>query len=217
MSSFIFKLIAIITMTIDHLGYVIYNDISWMNYIGRLAFPIFAWQISVGYQKTKDIKLYCFRLLIFSLITQPFYMLYMSSIGIRIENMSLNVLFTLLTGLICIICIDKNKVWGSIISIFLVMIAEFLKFEYGAYGVLIVLIFYLFRNNKMLLILMQAINLFNELLPKGLMSIQLYSIISILMIVLLYNGKKGKNLKYLFYVYYPLQFLILYIINLYLI
>ena len=66
MSSFILKLIAIITMTIDHLGYVVYGKISWMNYIGRLAFPIFAWQISLGFQKTKDVKLYAFRLLISS-------------------------------------------------------------------------------------------------------------------------------------------------------
>ncbi len=217
MSSFVFKLIAIITMTMDHLGYVIYGNVSWMNYIGRLAFPIFAWQIAVGFEKTKDIKLYCFRLLISALITQPIYMLYMSSIGIRIENMSLNVIFTLLVGLICIVCINKNKIWGSIVSVFLIIIAESLKFEYGLYGVLMVLIFYVFRNNKILLILMQVINLINYVLPKGIMNIQIYSIISIIMIALLYNGKKGKGLKYLFYAYYPLQFLLLYLLNIYII
>lgn len=212
MSSFILKLIAIITMTIDHLGYVIYGKLSWMNYIGRLAFPIFAWQISLGFQKTKDVKLYAFRLLISALITQPIYMLYMSSIGVSMANMNLNVIFTLLAGLICLIFINKHKLIGIIVSIIIMGIANLLKFEYGIYGILVILIFYIFRNNKVLLILMQALNLFMYyIFEHG--KVQMYSIISVLMIVLLYNHKKGKSLKYLFYIFYPLQFLILYLIK----
>lgn len=212
MSSFILKLIAIITMTIDHLGYVVYGKISWMNYIGRLAFPIFAWQISLGFQKTKDVKLYAFRLLISAIITQPIYMIYMTSIGVSMANMNLNVIFTLLAGLICLIAIQKNKIIGSVLTIFIMGIVDIFKFEYGIYGILVILIFYIFRNNKVLLILMQALNLFGYyLFEHG--KVQMFSIISILMIVLLYNNKKGKSLKYLFYVFYPLQFLILYLLN----
>ena len=214
MSSFILKLIAIITMTIDHLGYVVYGKISWMNYIGRLAFPIFAWQISLGFQKTKDVKLYAFRLLISAIITQPIYMLYMTSIGASMVNMSLNVIFTLLAALICLMIIEKSKVIGTVLSIFILGIADIFKFEYGIYGILVVLIFYLFRNNKVLLILMQALNLFGYyLFEHG--TVQIYSIISILMIVLSYNNQKGKSLKYLFYLFYPLQFLILYFLNMF--
>ena len=42
MSSFLLKIIAIITMFIDHVGYVIFGNFSFFNYIGRLSFPIFA-------------------------------------------------------------------------------------------------------------------------------------------------------------------------------
>ena len=73
MSSFALKLIAIISMLFDHAGYAIYGKLSWCNFIGRLAFPIFAFQITEGYIHTKNLKNYFFRLGIFALISQiPF-------------------------------------------------------------------------------------------------------------------------------------------------
>ena len=57
MNSFVLKLIACITMFIDHIGYVVFNgESSFFNYIGRLSFPIFAFQISEGYLHTRNIK-----------------------------------------------------------------------------------------------------------------------------------------------------------------
>ena len=58
MSSFVLKIIAIITMFCDHLGDAIYKRISPFNYIGRIAFPIFAFQISEGFLHTKNLKNY---------------------------------------------------------------------------------------------------------------------------------------------------------------
>ena len=55
MSSFVLKIIAVITMFIDHLGYTIFGKFSYLNYIGRISFPIFAFQISEGYIHTKNI------------------------------------------------------------------------------------------------------------------------------------------------------------------
>lgn len=52
MSSFVLKIIAIISMVFDHGGYVLFKSISPFNYIGRIAFPIFAFQISEGYIHT---------------------------------------------------------------------------------------------------------------------------------------------------------------------
>ena len=40
MSSFILKIIAVISMLFDHTGYLIYNNISWCNIIGRITFFI---------------------------------------------------------------------------------------------------------------------------------------------------------------------------------
>lgn len=56
MSSFVLKIIAVITMFIDHLGYTLFGKFSYLNYIGRISFPIFAFQISEGYIHTKSLK-----------------------------------------------------------------------------------------------------------------------------------------------------------------
>ena len=88
MSSFILKMIAIVSMFIDHLGYAIFSKFSYFNYIGRLAFPIFAFQISEGYTHTKNLKRYFFRLFLFALISQVPFMLFTSIIS---DKYSLNI------------------------------------------------------------------------------------------------------------------------------
>lgn len=77
MSTFVLKLIAIITMLIDHIGAVFIPGNSQlyllMRIIGRLAFPIFAFLIVEGFFHTSDIKKYLTRLGIFALISEiPF-------------------------------------------------------------------------------------------------------------------------------------------------
>ena len=47
MTSFALKIFAMLAMLFDHAGNAIYQNISWMNYIGRFAFPIFAFQVAM--------------------------------------------------------------------------------------------------------------------------------------------------------------------------
>lgn len=82
MTASILKLIAIISMTIDHIGaYLFYSGsdivspqgINLMRSIGRMALPIFAYFLVVGYFKTRDIKKYISRMHLFAIISQiPF-------------------------------------------------------------------------------------------------------------------------------------------------
>ena len=58
MTSFVLKVIAMITMVIDHLGNAWLKHTTEMNVIGRIAFPIFAFQISEGYTHTKNLKIF---------------------------------------------------------------------------------------------------------------------------------------------------------------
>ena len=68
MNSFILKIIACFTMFIDHLRYIIPTKPMFMSYIGRLAFPIFAFQAVEGYAHTKNFKKYLIRLFIFAVM-----------------------------------------------------------------------------------------------------------------------------------------------------
>ena len=54
LTNFVLKIIAMVTMFCDHLGYALYSKFSGFNYIGRIAFPIFAFGISEGYKHTKS-------------------------------------------------------------------------------------------------------------------------------------------------------------------
>lgn len=82
MTASILKLIAIISMTIDHIGaYLFYSGsdivspqgINLMRSIGRMALPIFTYFLVVGYFKTRDIKKYISRIHLFAIISQiPF-------------------------------------------------------------------------------------------------------------------------------------------------
>lgn len=216
MSSFVLKLIAIITMFIDHIGYVIFDGFSFFNYIGRIAFPIFAFQISEGYIHTKNLKKYFLRLFIFALISQIPFMLFHKILS---NEFALNIFFTLLLGLASIYIYDKSKhkFFGIVISIIIGIIAEFIHCDYGFYGIAIILLFYVFKNNNLLssisFIIAVTINYLIPIIKYGFYNIYLYLYIFTLIPIIfisLYNGKKGKNTKYLLYLFYPIHLLLIY-------
>lgn len=218
MTSFVLKIIAVFSMIFDHLGYIIFGKFSFMNCIGRLSFPIFAFSITEGFSHTKNFKKYLCRLLIFAIISQVPYMLFMSTFSTRF---SLNILFTLLLGLITISVYNKinKKILGMFFVISCALIAHFLHFDYGWFGILTIFIFYKFKHNKLLasllFILITFINYFYSYityLKIEYIFIMLFCILSLIPINL-YNGKKGKNLKYFLYIFYPLHLIVLYLLS----
>ena len=76
MTSFILKCIAMISMLIDHTSVAYFGQTTLFNVIGRIAFPIFAFQISEGYIHTKNLKKYLLRLFCFAIISQVPFMLF---------------------------------------------------------------------------------------------------------------------------------------------
>ena len=82
MSGFVFKLIAIIAMLIDHTGHYLqitgsqalsFETINYMRAIGRIALPIFVYFIVVGYRHTTNAQRYIGRMHLFALLSQiPF-------------------------------------------------------------------------------------------------------------------------------------------------
>lgn len=219
MTVFGLKLIAIFSMLCDHLGYILFNKVSFMNVVGKLSFPIFAFLITEGYMHTKSLKLYFFRLFIFAFVSQLPFMLYLSLF--RPISLTLNIFFTLFLGLLAITIFNKieSKPLSLCLVLLIILLAEIIHCDYGWFGVSIILVFDLFKENKRLMnssvILLIAIkyiieyiqypNIFNCYLAIG-------TGLSLLFINL-YTGKKGRNIKYFFYAFYPIHLLILYFIN----
>ena len=80
MSVFAIKLLALVTMVIDHSAYYLYGSslISYglyfaMRIIGRIAFPLYAFLLVNGFEKTSDRGKYLSRLVLFAAVSQlPF-------------------------------------------------------------------------------------------------------------------------------------------------
>ena len=56
------KIIAMISMVIDHVGDMFFPELLWLRMIGRLAMPVFAFCITEGYIHTRNRKKYLLRM-----------------------------------------------------------------------------------------------------------------------------------------------------------
>lgn len=156
MSSFVLKIIAIITMFLDHSAdtFSFIPNIWLLNVIGRIAFPLFAFQLFVGYSHTKNIKKYFMRLIIFALISQiPFSLLMFIMTGSVMAYgnfIALNIFFTLALGLLAICIYDSklNVFFKLILISFFLIIAQICNVDYGAWGVCLILFIRLFYPKK---------------------------------------------------------------------
>lgn len=209
MSSFCIKIIAVIAMLIDHIGFVFFPRVEILRIIGRIAMPLFAFQIALGFNHTKNRNKYLLRILAFALISQIPFMLLMS---IHSDEFKLNIGFTFLFALLILYSIEEIKpFWEKIICLVpILFLAWWLNYDYYLYGVALVIIFYYTFAKKHLAFPLWVIASFvYSLYKKNLRYI--YSLLAFIPIFL-YNGKKGKDIKYFFYAFYPLHMLLLYLI-----
>jgi len=216
------KIIAIIGMTMDHIGSAFWGQlpILWRCILflpGGLTFPIMAFLLTEGYRHTRDVKKYALRLLIFAAISLlPF--------GWAL-NPTLNVIVTLLLGLITIYLYDnmKNRVgfWFAFIGITLFTTIC----DWPWVGIPMILCYHVISRPKKRVIipvvfawvLMGGMVIIEMLLNPQFVFISalpnlLYAFVgctATIFLLLRYNGKKGSSPKYLFYVYYPAHLLLL--------
>lgn len=199
------KIIAFLTMTIDHVGLVFFPQYFIFRIIGRLAFPLFAFGIAQGYVRTRNVYNYGQRILLLALISQPIFYLLINESG-------LNICFTLLFGLISIYIYDKFKnQWLKYGLILLLLISgQIMQMDYGAYGILMILLFFIFRD-KPILIFVQSALVFLMILSDFNQLLNVFAIISFFIAYYLkdYDFKINRTVQYLFY---PVHMLILYII-----
>ncbi len=185
----VLKLIALVTMFIDHVGYLIYPHIRTFRVIGRISFPIFAYMIAMGYIHTSSRKNYAKRLFIYGAVIQIVF----SSFALLFDPYSanpfeVNVILLLFSGLIILKLYDlmsttietfisEKNLLTFLKSILFILIfigftllprlleiiyshiyiekyhTEFsLLFSYGSYGLILILLFYLFYRKPVLLV-----------------------------------------------------------------
>ena len=94
------KVIAILAMTVDHIGAFLFPDILWLRYIGRLTFPIMGFFVYEGWRHTRNIRRYGLRLLLFAAVSEiPFNLIHAGGL---IAPHHQNNGFTLLLGLLAL-------------------------------------------------------------------------------------------------------------------
>ena len=122
LSSFILKIIAILTMTVDHLGEALYmfSVIHYDAYlvfksIGRIAMPLFCFMIVEGVIHTKSFGKYCLRLGTIGtsvLIAQIFMKCVMKE-----EIVQGNIFIDLLLGALLVKALMDKRIWIKLLAI----------------------------------------------------------------------------------------------------
>lgn len=187
--------------------------------IGRTAFPVFCFLISEGVQYTRNRRKYLANILILAFISQlPFQWCVYPNDSFLFSH--LNTCFTLALGLICSWVYEyrigehladgsfqKFSVQQKWINIGITagtagaccFAAHILKADYGFPGVLAILLFAIFRNNR----LIGAVAVYAVLSVANPNELLSFPFIPLLF---MYNGKRGNmKHKYLFYWFYPVH------------
>lgn len=141
------KLIAILCMMADHVGTVFFPGSPVFRWIGRLAFPIFCYCLTVGLLYTHDIRRYLGRLALFAVISQPFYALAFHPHEFWANLTNWNIFVTLFFSLLAIYGVKSRKWWWFVLG---VLAINLLNADYANTGVVLTLIFYLCRNKPRL-------------------------------------------------------------------
>lgn len=209
------KLIAMITMTIDHIGAYLLPQWRFLRIIGRLAMPIYAYMIAEGCHYTHDRKRYFLRLAGLAVICQIVY----GIVGRSLYQCIL-VTFSMSVGLICTVeTMQEKRTPVSVLAAVALFIGVYFLCEklpdylpgfhvdYGLWGVLLpVIVYFGGRNVWAFLIGIVLLNL-------SLGSLQWWSLCAVPLIAL-YNGQRGKyRLGWVFYLYYPAHLVIIYLMD----
>ena len=193
------------------LGHPVSMTIPWVEHLSGYALhrknrlPGLLFLLIEGFLHTSSKKKYATRLFLFALVSEfPFdYALFNTPFAPGYQN----VFFTLFLGLLTIWAIDTvshkeinpNLQW--IIKILIAatgcLTAWLLQTDYDYKGIILILLLYLFHDQKFLCTLVSCMSLLWEA-PACLAFIPIN----------LYNGKRGISLKYFFYLFYPVHLLL---------
>ncbi len=229
----VLKILACVFMVLDHIGFILFPHIVWLRYIGRLAYPIFAFLIAEGCRYTKNKAMYLGLMAGFAGIMMAGQYLFT---GIIYGNIMVTFTFSILT--IYAIWFLKcemfkpnrsgRKVLGLVFIILLVLLLDYsatklMNIDYGFEGIMLPVLISLvdFRgieagklsvlDNHYIKLFLCGVGLILLSLAVG--TYQWYCLFALIPL-LLYNGQRGHiKMKYFFYIFYPVHIILLYWIS----
>ena len=214
------KILAILSMTLDHIGVHLFPGSDLLRILGRLALPIFAYMLAEGCRHTRNPKRYLLTILGVAALCQ---VVYFAALGSLYQC----ILVTFTLSILLIQSLDRarrQKTPGAVLTAALVWLAvgfvclglprllahtDF-AIDFGLWGVLLPVFIYLGRNKKEQRLLTALGLVLLALFFPSLGAIQWFSLLS-LPLLALYDGRRGKGrMKYFFYLYYPLHLVVIY-------
>lgn len=208
------KLLAMLTMTLDHIGVQLYPGILWLRIVGRLAFPIYAYMIAEGCAHTRNRRKYLLQMAGLALLCQLVYFFAMGSLFQCILvtfTLSILLIYACDTGSRPLTALALLGVAFVTVALPRLLPGTDFAIDYGFFGVLVPVAAYLGKTHREKLLFTAGALV---ALAWSVGGIQWYSLAALLPLAL-YGGQRGKRrMKWLFYLYYPLHLAAIYGISL---
>lgn len=208
------KLLAMLTMTLDHIGVQMFPGVLWLRIVGRLAFPIYAYMIAEGCAHTRNRRKYLLQMAGLALLCQLVYFFAMGSLFQCILvtfTLSILLIYACDTGSRPLTALALLGVAFVTVALPRLLPGTDFAIDYGFFGVLVPVAAYLGETRREKLLFTAGAL---AALAWSVGGIQWYSLAALLPLAL-YGGQRGKRrMKWLFYLYYPLHLAAIYGISL---
>lgn len=217
------KLIAAISMLIDHAGFLLFPDIKVLRVLGRIAFPIYAYMIAEGCRYTKNKPRYFGTMFFLASIYQMVYFWFDGSTYMCILitfSLSILVIYALqyfkysicLHGAILKKVVSGLLLFAVIATVYL--LNQILTIDYGFWGSMTPVLVSVFQqpsnSTQGVLYKFDRIAVHVMMLGIGLCFLGVaygrvqYFAFAAIPLLLCYSGRRGEHtLKCFFYVFYP--------------
>lgn len=230
------KLIACVTMLIDHIGATLISarlmnampayaeQLLRLHYlmriIGRIAFPIYCFLLVEGTHHTRDPRKYGLRLFIGMLLSEiPFDLAFSYRGHVFFDWTSNSVMVTLLLGFLMLEAMKRTKgAWKLAVILPFYILAEVLNTDYAGQGILLIAVFALTRgvkHGKWLCLAGCAVVLTSGTrdfqIGQIWISLESFAILALIPIFC-YDGRKltgNKAVQWAFYLFYPVHLTVL--------
>ena len=209
------KLIAALSMTIDHAGLLLFPQYPVLRILGRLAFPIFAFMIAQGCKYTHSRRRYFGNIFALAVLCQSVYYLVDGSLY-------LSILFTFSLSILTIFALQDFRreptalrgavFFGAVAMVY--VLNRIFSIDYGFWGCMVPVFAALPQNTKWDTTVVSTLLLGLGLVFLGLHygGDQMYALAAI-PLLLCYNGQRGKwKMKSFFYIFYPAHLVVLQLI-----